>query len=578
MFTMLQRRSQRAVTARRIPYSFMLPLIAIACVVSVPSLSFAERVTQQLNPQQDRSSADASQLAAVPEHGLGATKGCFFRCVGETTDCTATAVFLDDFEDALVIKEAYDEVNTGSGVVRIPAVGNLPIVTVLGNAICTDDGGICDPVTGTNCALPCTIGPTGFAGSSLPGLIGNGRVRFAQNQYVIQPGDVPNLGDTVFFVWEDLCNSGSTSCPVNDLTTPAGSNTIVPDCNDNNDCTADICFEGACSNEPDCLDDPDCDDGDVCTTNTCTAEGCCDISPICLTSADCNDGDACTEDVCLASGCCENTPLCPSIDDCDDNNVCTTDICGASGCCENTPECMSAIDCDDADICTTDSCTAEGCCENTPECTSAVDCNDGDDCTADSCTVDGCCENIPLCESAIDCDDQNVCTLDACGPDGCCEHVRECMTASDCDDGDVCTSDTCSPEGCCISEPLCVQDQDCDDGNVCTANACGPDGCCEAIPDCTTAADCDDGNECTGDSCSAAGCCEHSEKVCSDGNSCTLDECVRGTGCVFTKLDPLPLNCVNVPAMSQWATTVLVLALGVMIAIRFGSKASEPTS
>lgn len=51
-----------------------------------------------------------------------------------------------------------------------------------------------------------------------------------------------------------------------------------------------------------------------------------------------------------------------------------------------------------------------------------------------------------------------------------------------------------------------------------------------------------------------------------------------GSGCVFTKIDPPPEGCVNVPTISQWGAIALVLALGVMMAIRFGRGETESSS
>lgn len=433
MFAMSHRRWRRAVIARGNSPGLRLAFLVVACVATSTLPLYAQRPGSDLVPQEDMDSTEPSLQTPIPDHGLVTTRDCLLSCVGETMDCIATAVFIDGFQDALLIKEAYDQVDTASGIVRVPAVGNLPIVAILGNAFCMDDGGPCDPLTGANCSLPCTIGPSEFTGSFLPGFVESGRVRFSQNQYVIQPGDTPNLADTIFFVWEDTCDSGDRGCPQTDLTTSATSNTGVSDCNDGNECTTDSCFEGECFNEFICLADLDCDDGSVCTTDTCSPEGCCEFTPLCATIADC-------------------------------------------------------------------------------------------------------------------------------------------------DDGDECTIDTCSPDGCCQSEPLCTSAQDCDDGNVCTTNVCGGDGCCESIPDCTSAQDCDDGNDCTADACMAGGCCRHSQKICSDANPCTEDVCIRDVGCVFTKLDQPADGCVNVPAMSRWATIVLVLSLGVMMAIRFGGRTSERTS
>ena len=96
----------------------------------------------------------------------------------------------------------------------------------------------------------------------------------------------------------------------------------------------------------------------------------------------CNDGNACTTDSC-SEGSCVNTPI-----NCNDGNSCTTDSC-SNGSCVNTQK-----NCDDGNACTSDSCSG-GSCINTP-----INCDDGDECTSDSCSG-GSCVN-----TAIDCGEE----------------------------------------------------------------------------------------------------------------------------------------------------------------------------
>ncbi|GMV40339.1 MAG: hypothetical protein AMXMBFR64_20550 [Myxococcales bacterium] len=99
----------------------------------------------------------------------------------------------------------------------------------------------------------------------------------------------------------------------------------------------------------------DCDDGDPCTTDSCTAEEGCVHSP--SVGASCNDGNPCTvDDTCSAAGCAGITITCPPTGD-----PCTLDVCNpATGACgipaaDSTP-------CDDGDACTTaDVCVAQVC-------------------------------------------------------------------------------------------------------------------------------------------------------------------------------------------------------------------------
>ena len=297
------------------------------------------------------------------EHGIGATKGCVDRCAGETTNCTATAVYLDENQgDIIRVLQAWDTVHATGGDVRVPAAGNLPIIQVIGNALCTDSGGACNPATGANCVLPCLLGGPGDTGEGLPGLGTPGRAQFSSSTYVIQPGDGPNLGDTVRFEWEDLCGSGATNCPLGTLVTPAGSNTDVIVCDDLNPCTRDICTLGVCTVDPDCESDADCPDPQ-CGEGVCV-NSCCETVPECDDNEDCDDGNSCTRDDCV-DGCCRHVPDCEIDANCtDDGDLCTVEFCDtATSCCD-----VRDVECEpDSDPCTLESCdSATGDCVSTP--------------------------------------------------------------------------------------------------------------------------------------------------------------------------------------------------------------------
>jgi hypothetical protein len=127
------------------------------------------------------------------------------------------------------IEQAFDTVH---GTVRVPAVGNLPIIRVFNNAVCTNSGGVCNISTGANCVFPCLVGPGGAtytdpgSGLSLPGAPSNGLVRVSDNQYVIQASDVGNLGNQFTFVGTDLCTSCCSNCPQTCDSGTASSNTV----------------------------------------------------------------------------------------------------------------------------------------------------------------------------------------------------------------------------------------------------------------------------------------------------------------------------------------------------------------
>jgi hypothetical protein len=121
----------------------------------------------------------------------------------------------------------------------------------------------------------------------------------------------------------------------------------------------------------------DCDDGDPCTTDSCSAGKCGSsaISGCCTQDSQCDDGSPCTKDTCSGNAC-KHEPLagcCASDSDCADTNPCTVDSCdSATGTCSNKTQkgcCAADTDCDDGDPCTLDSCDgASNTCKHAPAC------------------------------------------------------------------------------------------------------------------------------------------------------------------------------------------------------------------
>lgn len=103
---------------------------------------------------------------------------------------------------------------------------------------------------------------------------------------------------------------------------------------------------------PPCATAADCEDGDGCTTPTCSA-GVCLCSPVA-----CNDDDPCTRDVCdSATGACP-FPALPDGRDCGNADLCD----GAETCLAGACVPGAALDCDDGDTCTVDGCApTRGC-------------------------------------------------------------------------------------------------------------------------------------------------------------------------------------------------------------------------
>jgi hypothetical protein len=156
-------------------------------------------------------SLGASLCYAQGLHGVTIAKGCVAPlCEGETTSCDIQLGYNDDFGDTIKILSAWDVQDFGGDNVRVPATGDLPIVTVGGNTTCTIGG-----------ALPCLIGPGGSTLSGLPGVPEPGFVFFRQNAYVVQPDDPIVLRDQATVLWEDLCDDPETIGCGADIINPA---------------------------------------------------------------------------------------------------------------------------------------------------------------------------------------------------------------------------------------------------------------------------------------------------------------------------------------------------------------------
>jgi hypothetical protein len=138
-------------------------------------------------------------------------------------------------------------------------------------------------------------------------------------------------------------------------------------CPDGNTCTDDSCDgAGGCLSSPNtapCEDGAFCTDGDACAggacgpglprdcadAHPCTSDGCSETLARCVhTPGDdalCDDGDVCTTDRCTAGGC---TSLPASGAPCDDGNVCTLNDVRDAGICAGGSEvlCAGCLACD----------------------------------------------------------------------------------------------------------------------------------------------------------------------------------------------------------------------------------------
>ncbi|MBM4396573.1 MAG: hypothetical protein FJ087_12905, partial [Deltaproteobacteria bacterium] len=276
------------------------------------------------------------------------------------------------------------------------------------------------------------------------------------------------------------CTSGDTC----DGDVCAGTPTAV--CDDKNPCTDDSCdpVTGKCvfmSNEA------PCDDADPCTVEHACSSGKC----VGTKALDCDDNEDCTTDVCVKGLGCQYAFVpgclkCASDAECNDSNACTADYCG-TGACASAP--LEGAGCEDGDPCTEgDRCVGTVCAAGLPRA-----CEDDNPCTAGECVAGtGECMQVPV---PGGCDDGNACTSgDTCVSGACagsplaCEQPGPCLSAicdsatglcetsplpdgSSCDDGDGCTSDDACAGGTCMGRAA-----SCDDGDPCTIDGCTAGG------------------------------------------------------------------------------------------------------
>ena len=142
-------------------------------------------------------------------------------------------------------------------------------------------------------------------------------------------------------------------------------------CDDDNECTKDLCVGEECAWEWTCEDD------DPCTIDECVERACVH------TAKDCNDDDPCTEnDRCdAATGECVSDPkVCE-----DDGNPCTRDLCDPqTGDCIHPAKADGTPCADDGNVCTNDVCQ-NGTCVHPAKPDGAPCPDDGDPCTDDIC-------------------------------------------------------------------------------------------------------------------------------------------------------------------------------------------------
>ncbi|MFQ5462547.1 MAG: hypothetical protein ACE5E5_07965 [Phycisphaerae bacterium] len=326
------------------------------------------------------------------------------------------------------------------------------------------------------------------------------------------------------------------------------------DCDDGNDCSTDTCTALVCSHGLEavgtaCGDPTDsgCDNPD-----TCDGAGVClpNLEPVgfaCGSPADteCDNPDTCDgagtclsnlEPVGLACGS-PNSDACDAPDTCDGAGACAPNHVDAGAPCGDPTdtECNQADLCDGSGVCQSNLVSAGSPCgdPSNTACTDPDTCDGGGFCVAndffclppnDFCIDDG--TGMPVCVQCIfgddtPCDDGNFCTADFCGLDNTCHNSADPKNGLPCPDALFCNGVETCQGGACVSPPLLA----CDDSNPCTDDICD-----EATDTCSNppndANDPDDGLFCNGlDTCQNGVIIPGSPPDCNDANECTDDSC-----------------------------------------------------
>jgi hypothetical protein len=179
----------------------------------------AQAATISISP-----SARPASAQAVNTHGIGFAKGCDspIAAAGDPYNCgflIANTALLDTAGDTMRVTQLTDVVHTAAGPI---ASGDLlptrTIAAYTGGAQCYSDAAA---------TIPVLVGGTGAVVCIIPS---GGAVAFARaSLYTVTEADVAlgTLDDDATIVYEDLCTSGATDCPVGTNITQAGASADI---------------------------------------------------------------------------------------------------------------------------------------------------------------------------------------------------------------------------------------------------------------------------------------------------------------------------------------------------------------
>lgn len=192
------------------------------------------------------------------------------------------------------------------------------LASICGDGFIDEGGGeFCEPPDVGGCDGECKLGCDGPEDCPDDEVFCNGEEYCNLDTHACDRRNVPEDGDE--------CGTGLVCCSGDCVEC-----CDTTQCADGNECTNDVCSEGACSN-PNKAEGTLCDDGaGYCCVGECLE---------CCVHEHCDDADECTADVCTGEGTCRNPKK-------DDMVECTGGVC-CNGTCRVGGDCCAHTDCTD---------------------------------------------------------------------------------------------------------------------------------------------------------------------------------------------------------------------------------------